>query len=121
MFSTKFFPFRLGFLRNLECVWYPKMLRPLFLLQVMGDIHVVNVREMIFVMIHVFFDMILGAYHIGTLIIKGSRTERFRTKRKKLSAPILPGCRALHRPDSRQFNIGKEYYLLFPGGLRSIT
>eukprot|EP01018_Ginkgo_biloba_P005869 Gb_20816 [translate_table: standard] len=48
-----------------------------------GDIHAVNVREMIFVMIFVSFDMILGAYLIGNmtaLIVKGSKTERFRDK-----------------------------------------
>lgn len=48
-----------------------------------GDIHAVNTREMIFIMIYVSFDMILGAYLIGNmtaLIVKGSRTERFRDK-----------------------------------------
>ncbi|RZC60388.1 hypothetical protein C5167_022141 [Papaver somniferum] len=48
-----------------------------------GEIHAVNVREMIFVMIYVSFDMILGAYLIGNmtaLIVKGSKTERFRDK-----------------------------------------
>lgn len=48
-----------------------------------GDIHAVNVREMIFVMIYVSFDMILGAYLVGNmtaLIVKGSKTERFRDK-----------------------------------------
>lgn len=48
-----------------------------------GDIHAVNLREMIFVMIYVSFDMILGAYLIGNmtaLIVKGSKTERFRDK-----------------------------------------
>ncbi|OVA13884.1 Cyclic nucleotide-binding domain [Macleaya cordata] len=48
-----------------------------------GDIHAVNVREMIFIMIYVSFDMILGAYLIGNmtaLIVKGSKTERFRDK-----------------------------------------
>ncbi|KAL2342323.1 hypothetical protein Fmac_003608 [Flemingia macrophylla] len=48
-----------------------------------GDIHAVNVREMIFVMLYVSFDMILGAYLLGNmtaLIVKGSRTERFRDK-----------------------------------------
>ncbi|KAL5721936.1 hypothetical protein ACHQM5_005518 [Ranunculus cassubicifolius] len=48
-----------------------------------GDIHAVNIREMIFVMIYVSFDMILGAYLIGNmtaLIVKGSKTERFRDK-----------------------------------------
>lgn len=42
---------------------------------------------MIFIMIYVSFDMILGAYLIGNmtaLIVKGSRTERFRDKMKDL-------------------------------------
>ena len=46
-----------------------------------GDIHAVNTKEMIFVMIYVSFDMILGAYLLGNmtaLIVKGSKTERFR-------------------------------------------
>lgn len=48
-----------------------------------GEIHAVNTREMIFVMMYVSFDMILGAYLLGNmtaLIVKGSRTERFRDK-----------------------------------------
>lgn len=48
-----------------------------------GDIHAVNLREMIFIMIFVSFDMILGAYLIGNmtaLIVKGSKTERYRDK-----------------------------------------
>ncbi|KAK9902460.1 hypothetical protein M0R45_001699 [Rubus argutus] len=48
-----------------------------------GDIHAVNLREMIFIMVYVSFDMILGAYLIGNmtaLIVKGSKTERFRDK-----------------------------------------
>ncbi|EPS72922.1 hypothetical protein M569_01827, partial [Genlisea aurea] len=48
-----------------------------------GDIHAVNTREMIFVMVYVSFDMILGAYLIGNmtaLIVKGSKTERYRDK-----------------------------------------
>lgn len=48
-----------------------------------GDIHAVNLREMIFIMIYVSFDMILSAYLIGNmtaLIVKGSKTERFRDK-----------------------------------------
>ncbi|KAF8723638.1 hypothetical protein HU200_021595 [Digitaria exilis] len=52
-----------------------------------GDIHAVNIREMIFIMIYVSFDMILGAYLIGNmtaLIVKGSRTERFRDKMKEV-------------------------------------
>ena len=46
-----------------------------------GDIHAVNMREMIFIMVYVSFDMILGAYLIGNmtaLIVKGSKTEKFR-------------------------------------------
>jgi len=52
-----------------------------------GDIHGVNCREMIFIMIYVSFDMILGAYLIGNmtaLIVKGSKTERFRDKMANL-------------------------------------
>ncbi|XVF75094.1 hypothetical protein PTKIN_Ptkin13bG0160600 [Pterospermum kingtungense] len=48
-----------------------------------GDIHAVNMREMIFIMIYVSFDMILSAYLIGNmtaLIVKGSKTEKFRDK-----------------------------------------
>ncbi|GMH05152.1 hypothetical protein Nepgr_006992 [Nepenthes gracilis] len=48
-----------------------------------GDIHAVNLREMIFIMIYVSFDMVLGAYLIGNmtaLIVKGSKTERFRDR-----------------------------------------
>ncbi|XP_038992987.1 potassium channel SKOR-like [Hibiscus syriacus] len=48
-----------------------------------GDIHAVNLREMIFIMLYVSFDMVLGAYLIGNmtaLIVKGSNTERFRDK-----------------------------------------
>ncbi|KAK6154114.1 hypothetical protein DH2020_013753 [Rehmannia glutinosa] len=48
-----------------------------------GDIHAVNLREMIFIMIYVSFDMILGAYLIGNmtaLIVKGSKTERYRDR-----------------------------------------
>ncbi|KAE8688796.1 Potassium channel GORK [Hibiscus syriacus] len=48
-----------------------------------GDIHAVNLREMMFIMIYVSFDMILGAYLIGNmtaLIVKGSKTEKFRDK-----------------------------------------
>lgn len=45
--------------------------------------HAVNMREMIFIMVYVSFDMILGAYLIGNmtaLIVKGSKTEKFRDK-----------------------------------------
>ncbi|GAA0143110.1 ion channel [Lithospermum erythrorhizon] len=48
-----------------------------------GDIHAVNLREMIFIMFYVSFDMILGAYLIGNmtaLIVKGGKTERYRDK-----------------------------------------
>ncbi|KAE9606094.1 putative potassium channel, voltage-dependent, EAG/ELK/ERG, ankyrin repeat-containing [Lupinus albus] len=48
-----------------------------------GDIHAVNMREMIFIMIYASFDMVLGAYLIGNmtaLIVKGSKTEKFRDK-----------------------------------------
>ncbi|XP_047311404.1 potassium channel SKOR-like [Impatiens glandulifera] len=56
-----------------------------------GEIHAVNVREMIFVMIYVSFDMILGAYLLGNmaaLIVKGSKTERFRDKMADLTKYI---------------------------------
>lgn len=49
--------------------------------------HAVNTREMIFIMIYISFDMILGAYLIGNmtaLIVKGSKTERFRDKMTEL-------------------------------------
>lgn len=52
-----------------------------------GDIHAVNLREMIFIMVYVSFDMILGAYLLGNmtaLIVKGSKTEKFRDKMKDL-------------------------------------
>ncbi|KAF7831133.1 potassium channel SKOR [Senna tora] len=52
-----------------------------------GDIHAVNMREMIFVMIYVSFDMVIGAYLIGNitaLIVRGSKTEKFREKMKDL-------------------------------------
>ncbi|KAL3697194.1 hypothetical protein R1sor_011270 [Riccia sorocarpa] len=48
-----------------------------------GDIHPVNTREMVFAMLYISFDMILGAYLVGNmtaLIVKGSTTERFRDK-----------------------------------------
>ncbi|XP_051118013.1 potassium channel SKOR-like isoform X2 [Andrographis paniculata] len=48
-----------------------------------GDIHAVNMREMIFIMVYVSFDMVLGAYLVGNmtaLIVKGSKTERYRDK-----------------------------------------
>lgn len=48
-----------------------------------GDIHAVNLREMIFVMAYVSFDMVLSAYLIGNmtaLIVKGSKTERYRDR-----------------------------------------
>jgi hyperpolarization activated cyclic nucleotide-gated potassium channel 4 len=52
-----------------------------------GDIHAVNVREMIFIMIYVSFDMVLGAYLVGNMtamIVKGSATERFRDRMKEV-------------------------------------
>ncbi|KAJ0987271.1 hypothetical protein J5N97_005627 [Dioscorea zingiberensis] len=52
-----------------------------------GDIHATNTREMLFIMIYLSFDMILGAYLIGNmtaLIVKGSKTEKFRDKMKDL-------------------------------------
>ncbi|XP_057767622.1 potassium channel SKOR-like isoform X2 [Salvia miltiorrhiza] len=52
-----------------------------------GEIHAVNTREMIFVMLYVSLDMILGAYLLGNmtaLIVKGSKTERFRDKMAEL-------------------------------------
>lgn len=52
-----------------------------------GEIHAVNNREMIFVMIYVSLDMILGAYLLGNmaaLIVKGSKTEKFRDKMSDL-------------------------------------
>ncbi|KAM3703026.1 hypothetical protein ACJW31_04G066200 [Castanea mollissima] len=52
-----------------------------------GEIHAVNVREMIFIMIYVSVDMILGAYLLGNmaaLIVKGSKTEKFRDKMAEL-------------------------------------
>ncbi|KAL5705521.1 hypothetical protein ACHQM5_023817 [Ranunculus cassubicifolius] len=48
-----------------------------------GDVHAVNTREMIFVVIYISLNMILGAYLIGNmtaLIVNGSKTERFREK-----------------------------------------
>ncbi|KAF3337833.1 potassium channel KOR2-like protein [Carex littledalei] len=48
-----------------------------------GDIHAVNTREMVFIMIFISFDMVLSAYLIGNMtaiIVKGSQTERFRDK-----------------------------------------
>ncbi|XP_073150825.1 potassium channel SKOR-like isoform X2 [Henckelia pumila] len=52
-----------------------------------GEIHAVNTREMIFVMLYVSLDMILGAYLLGNmtaLIVKGSKTVRFRDKMGEL-------------------------------------
>ncbi|KAK1310313.1 Potassium channel KOR2 [Acorus calamus] len=48
-----------------------------------GDIHAVNNREMLFVMVFISFDMVLGAYlirNMTVLIVKGSKTERFRDR-----------------------------------------
>ncbi|KAI5434670.1 hypothetical protein KIW84_021484, partial [Lathyrus oleraceus] len=52
-----------------------------------GDIHAVNMREMVFVMVYVSLDMVLGAYLIGNmtaLIVKGSKTEKFRDRMRDL-------------------------------------
>ncbi|KQJ82813.1 potassium channel KOR2 isoform X2 [Brachypodium distachyon] len=52
-----------------------------------GDIHAVNTREMVFIVVYVSFSMLLGAYLIGNmtaLIVKGCRTERFRDKMTEL-------------------------------------
>ncbi|KAK7825798.1 potassium channel skor [Quercus suber] len=52
-----------------------------------GEIHAVNVREMIFIMVYVSFDMILGAYLLGNmaaLVVRGSKTEKFRDKMAEL-------------------------------------
>ncbi|KAL4577955.1 hypothetical protein LXL04_014070 [Taraxacum kok-saghyz] len=48
-----------------------------------GDIHAVNLREMIFVMVYVLFDMVLGAYLVGNitaLVVKGSKREIYRER-----------------------------------------
>ncbi|PKA57222.1 Potassium channel KOR2 [Apostasia shenzhenica] len=53
-----------------------------------GDIHAVNTMEMIFVIIYVVFNTILGAYVIGNMsamIVKGSKTERFRDEMANLT------------------------------------
>lgn len=52
-----------------------------------GEIHAVNLREMIFIMFYVSFDMLLGGYLLGNitaLIVKGSKTEKFRDKMAEL-------------------------------------
>ncbi|CAN6241616.1 unnamed protein product, partial [Urochloa humidicola] len=65
-----------------------------------GDIHAVNPREMAFTVVYISFSILLSAYLIGNmtaLIVKGSKTERFRDKmadlirymnRNKLGADI---------------------------------
>uniref|UniRef100_A0A0E0KR37 Potassium channel n=2 Tax=Oryza punctata TaxID=4537 RepID=A0A0E0KR37_ORYPU len=48
-----------------------------------GDIHAVNTREMAFTAVYISFSILLSAYLIGNmtaLIVKGSRTERFRDR-----------------------------------------
>nr|ADF28806.1 putative potassium cation channel [Oryza sativa Japonica Group] len=48
-----------------------------------GDIHAVNTREMAFTVVYISFSIVLSAYLIGNmtaLIVKGSRTERFRDR-----------------------------------------
>jgi len=62
---------------------YSEMFATFFSSTGYGDIHAVNLREMIFIMIYVSFDMVLGAYLIGNmtaLIVKGSKTEKFRDR-----------------------------------------
>ncbi|XXG81801.1 hypothetical protein AAC387_Pa09g2370 [Persea americana] len=57
-----------------------------------GDIHAVNSREMIFIMIYLTSDMLLGAYLVGNmtaLIVKGSKTERLRDKLKDLTQYMI--------------------------------
>ena len=85
-YSTQFFSLSVSIFYIHKMCSYPNILGH-FLSAGYGDIHAVNVREMIFVMIYVSFDMILGAYLIGNmtaLIVKGSRTERFRDKMKEV-------------------------------------
>ncbi|XP_006652326.1 potassium channel KOR2 [Oryza brachyantha] len=48
-----------------------------------GDIHAVNTREMAFTVVYISFSILLSAYLIGNmtaLIVKGSKTERFRDR-----------------------------------------
>ena len=48
-----------------------------------GDIHAVNPREMTFTVAYISFSILLSAYLIGNmtaLIVKGSKTERFRDR-----------------------------------------
>ncbi|TVU14283.1 hypothetical protein EJB05_37743, partial [Eragrostis curvula] len=71
-----------------------------------GDIHAVNSREMVFIVAYVSFSILLSAYLIGNmtaLIVKGSKTERFRDKmtdlirymnRNKLGADIRSQVKA---------------------------
>ncbi|PWA53533.1 Ankyrin repeat-containing protein [Artemisia annua] len=52
-----------------------------------GDIHAVNVREMIFIMVYVSFDMVLAAYlggNITALVVRGSKPEIYRERIKNL-------------------------------------
>ena len=52
-----------------------------------GDIHAVNVREMIFIMVYVSFDMVLAAYlggNITALVVRGSKPEIYRERIKSL-------------------------------------
>ncbi|KAL5675875.1 hypothetical protein ACJX0J_012006, partial [Zea mays] len=48
-----------------------------------GDIHAVNPREMAFTAVYISFSILLSAYLVGNmtaLIVRGSRTERFRDR-----------------------------------------
>ncbi|KAJ0105934.1 hypothetical protein Patl1_19539 [Pistacia atlantica] len=61
-----------------------------------GDIHAVNAREMIFIMIFVSFDMLLGAYLLGNmtaLVVKGSNTESHRDHESQVLQDIPPSIR----------------------------
>ena len=52
-----------------------------------GDIHPVNMREMIFVMVCISFNMVLAAYlagNITALVVKGSKTVIYRERIKSL-------------------------------------
>ncbi|KAL6838365.1 hypothetical protein ACP4OV_031869 [Aristida adscensionis] len=71
-----------------------------------GDIHAVNAREMVFIVVYISFSILLGAYLIGNmtaLIVKGSKTEKFRDKmtdlirymnRNKLGADVRSQVKA---------------------------
>lgn len=81
-----------------------------------GDIHAVNVREMIFVMIFVSFNMILQAYLLGNmtaLIVKGSPTEKFRDK----MASLLKFMNHHHLPQAIRQLMKSHVLMEFESGL----